>query len=255
MSRTANANMEIHQHSGWWIPFGFVGAVVAACGLLLAWYLLPIPDGSVPTEGSRVVQLNVHGMRLGIPANYIATAGARAGGVRDNVALMALYPSFQGYSQGNASQFAGNAPDSPVIRMVLRAGAGTLDAPERLARIYRPYLVGPAEENSALGLTRYTFADGSGYEGSELFSGHDARGLELFLCEKELPQIPSPNCLALDRPLEGEKGARANLSWRFKRAYLPQWRAVTTGVYDLMARFEQLGRAPDHPPAQAQAQF
>lgn len=247
MSRTANANMEIRQHSGWWLPLGFVVVLVAACGLWLSWYLRPLQGPAAPTDGSQIVQLNVHGANLGIPVNYIITADARTGGTRNSVSLVALYPSFEGYSQNNARQFAGNAPDSPVIRLVLRADTGMLNANERLVRLYRPYMDGPTGESSIAGLTRYTFTAGSGYEGSELFSGQNAQGLELFLCEKESAQVPSPNCLALDRPLKGAKNAHASLSWRFKRAYLPQWRAITKGVYDLVAHFEQLGRAaPAH---------
>ena len=242
MSPTADQREAIHQHSGWLIPLGFDVVILVLCGLILGWYLRPYPKGRAPSGGSQIVHLSVHGVRLGIPANYITTAHAQAGGAQDSVALIALFPSFRGYSRDEASLFAGNAPDSPVIRLTLRGDNSGLDARGRLDRVYRPYITDPAGTGGLFGLTRYSFAAGSGYDGNELFAGNDSEGLELFLCEKPGPDIPSPNCLALDRPL-GQKatGRKASLSWRFKRAYLSRWREVTSGVYQLIGRFERSG--------------
>jgi hypothetical protein len=237
MRPIAGEREEIHQHSGWWIPLGLGAMVLVLCALVLGWYLRPLPQGPVPTGESRAVQLDIHGVRLNVPANYIATQRARAGGAQDNVALAALFPSFRGYSRADAALFSGNAPDSPVIRLTLRRDTTRLDARGRLERIYRPYISDPAGSDGPFGLTQYTFKRGSGYEGNELFAGSDAGGLELFLCEKPLPGNPSPNCLALDRPLS--TSGQASLSWRFKRAYLSRWREVTAGVHALMTRFEK----------------
>ena len=242
MRPTAGEKQEFHQHSGWLIPLAFAVAVVLMCGLILGWYLRPgVRTSSAPTGESRIVHLSVHGVRLGVPANYIQTAGARDGGNQESVTLLALFPAFHGYSPSDAALFAGNMPDSPVIRMTLRGDTTGLNPRERLDRIYRPYISNPAGSRSDFGLTRYDFAGGSGYDGNELFAGNDARGLELFLCEKPAPDVPSPNCLALDRLLSHGSGHQAALSWRFKRAYLARWREVTDGVYGLIARFEKSG--------------
>ena len=56
----------------------------------------------------------------------------------------------------------------------------------------------------------------------------------LFLCERPWRQdISSPNCLAIDRPI----ARNVNLSYRFKRAQLAQWRAISDGVGQLVSRF------------------
>jgi hypothetical protein len=217
-----------------------VAGILVLCGLLLGWYLRPLPKGGAPIGESRIVRLNVHGIRLDVPANYITTAGARAGGPQASVSLAALIPSFNGFSRQDARLFAGNAPDSPVVRLTLHGDTSGLNARQRMERVYLPYITDPAGTRAEFGLTRYSFAAGSGYEATDLFAGTDSRGLELFLCEKPAADIPSPNCLALDRPLE-QTGHRASLSWRFKRAYLARWRQITDGVYDLIARFEAPG--------------
>ena len=61
-----------------------------------------------------------------------------------DVTLAALFPSWRGYSDADARLFAGNAPDSPVVRITLRADNSRLDAAARLARIYKPYVTDAA---------------------------------------------------------------------------------------------------------------
>ena len=50
-------------------------------------------------------------------------------------------------------------------------------------------------------LRQYGFAAESGYEQNDLFVGGSGRRLLLFLCERPAADLPSPNCLATDRPL------------------------------------------------------
>lgn len=234
MRPDAGKKQDVHQHSGWLIPLGFALAILVLCALILGWYLRPgIGGNAAPTSESRIVHLRIQDLRLAIPANYIATPAARAGGSRNSVTLVALYPSFRGYGAADARLFAGNAPDSPVIHITLRGGA-SLSLRERLERVYRPYLRAEAGVPDAYGLTRHAFAQGSGYDGNELFAGNGAGGLELFLCNKPGLAVASPNCMALERPLDGKAG----LSWRFKRAQLAHWRAIADGVQALVRRFE-----------------
>ena len=145
-----------------------------------------------------------------------------------------FFPSWQGYSDAEARLFAGNRPDSPVVRLSLRADADPLDAPARLARIYEPNVTDPKGMAGPFGLTQYGFAENSGYEREDLFAGQHSGKLILFLCERPAPELPSPNCLAPDQPL----GKSVSLSWRFKRAYLARWRELSGGINALMTRFE-----------------
>ena len=67
----------------------------------------------------------------------------------------------------------------------------------------------------------------------KLFTGETAKGLELLLCERPSGQFPSPNCLAIDRPL----ARTVSFSYRFKRAYLARWREISAGVEKLIGKF------------------
>jgi hypothetical protein len=227
---------EIHRHSGWLIPAAFFSAILLLSGMFLGWYLRPGPKApAAPTGLLTLVQATVRGTQFTIPANYIESSAARAGGQMDALALMALFPSWQGYSEGEARLFAGNAPDSPVIHLSLRGDSNNLDERARLDRIYMPYISNPKGAAGPFELTQYDFAKDSGYERNDLFAGTSGNGLVLLLCERPSAELPSPNCLAIDRPL----ARNLTFSYRFKRAYLARWREVSAGVDLLIAKFRK----------------
>ena len=60
-------------------------------------------------------------------------------------------------------------------------------------------------------------------------------GGPLLLCERPAQDLPSPNCLAIDRPI----APGVSLSYRFKRAQLARWREIAGGVDRLMAGFRK----------------
>ena len=223
---------EFHRHSGWWIPAVFFLAILTLSGLLLGWYLRPGLRPASPTGQSHALGVRVGGVFFTIPANYFETPGT--GSEMKAVTLMTLFPSWRGYADADARQFAGNAPDSPLIRLSLRADSNSLDGRARLMRIYQPRMADPKGEKDGFGLTRYSFPGGSGYQDYELFAGETANDLELLLCERGSSQFSSPNCLAIDRPL----GPNVSFSYRFKRAYLARWREISTGVEKLIAKFQ-----------------
>jgi len=235
MGRAVGKSDDVHQHSGWLIPLGLAIAILGFCGLFLGWYLRPGPKaGIAPTGRSTIVHVSVRGVNFTIPANFIESSAGRAGGDQDSVAVAALFPTFRGYSEADARLFAGNAPDSPVIHVVLRGDPNNLAPEARLARIYRPYITDAKGAAGPFGLTQYGFRKDSGYDQNDLFAGRGEKGLVLFLCERASSALPSPNCIVIDRPIAANLG----FSYRFKRAYLSRWREMASGVNRLIARFE-----------------
>ncbi len=231
---SAGHREEIHRHSGWLIPAVLFFALLLLSGLLMGWYLRPGPKSSTaPTGQSNLVKVIVRGLPLEIPANYIESSTARAGGEMDVINLVALFPSWHGYSETEARLFVGNAPDSPVIRLALRGDPSSLDDRGRLERIYLPHVTNPKGVPGPFDLTQYDFAENSGYEGNDLFAGESTGNLVLLLCERASPEFSSPNCLAVDRPL----ARNLSFSYRFKRAYLARWREMAVGVESLLVKF------------------
>ncbi len=111
---------EIHQHSGWLIPLGLLGVIVALCGIFLLYYLRP-PAGPFrdnrPTAAATMVDLSVRGLKLHIPARYIESRAARGGGDQDVVPLFAALPDMRGYSAIRMPK----PPCSPAMRRIRRS--------------------------------------------------------------------------------------------------------------------------------------
>jgi hypothetical protein len=225
---------EIHQHSGWLIPLGVAGVIAALCAAFLLYYLRPTPGAlrdNRPTAEATVVDIHVHGLRLHVPARYIASRAARTGGVLDQVSLFAALPDMRGYSDMEAPLFAGNSADSPIVRLLIRADRNGLDAQSRLNRVYMPYIADAKGQTAPFELTRYAFRSDSGYGRDDLFVGKDGA----LLCELPAQDVPSPNCLAVDRTI----APGVSLSYRFKRAQLARWQRIIAGVDQLMAEFRK----------------
>lgn len=225
---------EIHQHSGWLIPLGVATLIAALCVAFLLYYLRPSPGvlrDNRPTAEARVIDIRVHGLKLRVPARYIASRAQRTGGDLDQVSLFASLPDMRGYSETEAALFAGSSADSPIVRLLIHADRNGLDAQSRLDRIYMPYIANAKGEAAPFGLMRYSFRADSGYGRDDLFVGKSGA----LLCEMPAQDVPSPNCLAIDRTI----APGVSLSYRFKRAQLAQWQRIADGVDRLMTDFRK----------------
>ena len=146
-----------------------------------------------------MVDVSVRGLSLHIPARYIESRSARGGGDQDVVPLFAALPDLRGYSDAEATLFASNAPDSPVVHILVRADTNGLDAESRLARIYMPYVIDPKGEAASFGLTHYIFRSDSGYGRSDLFVGNNVASSVLVRASGPGPAQPQ---LPGDRPAD-----------------------------------------------------
>ena len=224
---------QIHQHSGWLIPLGLLLTLLALSGLMLLYYLRPLPDtfrDIQPTTAANHVGLSLAGIKLSVPANFLE--GRRGGGNVEVVPLFARLPAMTGFSNAEAAVFRGNAADSPIVHMLVRGDVGGPNPADRFERIYKPYLRDPSGIASPFGLTLYQFRPDSGYGRDDLFVSRNG-GTLLLLCEQPAQDLPSPNCLAIDRPI----ARNVSLSYRFKRSQLAQWQSINDGVGRLVESF------------------
>lgn len=229
----------VKQRSGWLIPIAVFVVTAALSALFLLYYLGPRPASFIdehpaPTSRTNPVSVSVNGAAFTVPANYMIYGSARSGGARKDLSLWALFPSFHGYTDWESATFAGNGADSPVIYMLIREDRFNINEKARLERIYLNYVVDPAGKPAPFGLTQYTFRDDSGYSEEDLFVGQTNNGPVVLRCVRLSQTVPSPSCLRDERI-----GKNVALSYRFKRAHLADWRAITAGIDTLVDSFRK----------------
>jgi hypothetical protein len=240
----------IRKRSGWLIPLGVFLVTAVLSALVLLYYLAPtapnfLEEQVSPTSSSETVALQVHGLKLWIPANYLQYESARKGGARNEIALFALLPDMTGWSNWESSSFTGNTPDSPVVYILIREERVNLTEADRLSRIYMAYVTDPHGAPGPFGLTQYTFREDSGYRNEDLFVGETPTGIEVLRCVRLSEAVPSPSCLR-DLPI----AHGVSLSYRFKREHLARWRMIGDGIDRLVVSFEK----PPKPQAAVQLQ-
>jgi hypothetical protein len=238
MSRSEGEDT-IRKRSGWLIPLGVLLVVVAMSLVFLFFYLVPTPpplfaEQLSPTSSTDIVALDVGGLKLWIPANYLEFDSTRRGGVRREVALFAMLPDLSGWSNWDAQSFADNGANSRIVYLLIRQENVSLPEDERLRRIYLGYLADTRGTPGPFGLTQYAFRGDSGYHDQDLFVGETDHGIALLRCERLGPDNLSPKCLR-DMPLARGVG----ISYRFKRAKLSHWRELADSVEKFVAVIEK----------------
>jgi hypothetical protein len=239
MSRTTDDDETIRKHSGWLIPLGVFLVTAALSAMILLIYLAPsapslFEEQVSPTSRGDIVTLNVNARRFFIPANYLQFESTRQGGKHREIAIFALLPEMSGWSNWEAQTFTGNAPDSPVVNMLIREDKLNLSERDKLQRVYMDYITNPRGAPGQFDLTQYTFRGDTGYHNQDLFVGETQKGPLLMLCERLGPDVASPNCL---RDVSIAHGVSMN--YRFKRAHLSKWREIGENIDKLIAMFEK----------------
>lgn len=239
MSRTTDDDETIRKHSGWLIPLGVFLVTFALSAMILLIYLAPsapslFEEQISPTSRGDIIALKVRGHRFYIPANYLQFESTRQGGERREIALFALLPEMSGWSNWEAQTFTGNAPDSPVVNMLIREDRLSLSESDRLKRVYMDYVTNPHGAPGQFDLTQYTFRGDSGYHNQDMFVGETPKGPLLLLCERVGSDVASPNCLRDVSVVHG-----VLMTYRFKRAHLSKWREIGENIDKLIAAFEK----------------
>ena len=242
MSRVGDEfGRQAKQRSGWLIPLVVFFVTACLSALMLAYYFAPAPPGlgqeqPAPTDATRAIELTLGDIPLRIPANYILMASARRGGSVSDLALIAFLPEFQGYTLGAAQALTSNAPESPVVSIMMKSGQTLLPEQDRLERIYLKQVEAADGKAGPYGLRQYAFRADSGYHDQDMFVGTGESGTVVLLCTKLAAGVTAPSCMR-DMPF----GDGLSLSYRFRRAHLADWRKVDTGIRARIGSFMEKG--------------
>ena len=237
---------EIKQESSWRYPLGIFLATLVLCAIFLYYYVGPSVEdfsGNTPSPAitEEPVRVEIGGVVFAPAANYTVFPRARRGGARDEVVLYALWPTMNGYTPAQRKEFIENAPDTRRIDIVISKRSSMFTEAERFERLYLPQTVDNRGVRTPYQLTKFAFKDQrsnvptNGYADTELFVGADAEGkTAAVFCFKEKEEISSPECWR-----EYEYGDTIEVSYRFKRPYLPEWRALDAAIQEFVAGLDQ----------------
>ncbi len=185
------------------------------------------PDAPV-TLNAPSLPITVAGVTFNIEPAAIRMAVQRRPGTQERVDLAYLWPSLT--PPDPALKPTVGAPVDPNQRLFVTIASGddTLPLIERVQTIYPRYLV--AEPTAGPdGLTLRRFRDGTPYQGEELVFEQASPEHFLARCSRR-GVVNSGECL-LERRI-----GKTDVTLRFPRDWLSDWKSVAAGIDKLMTR-------------------
>lgn len=199
-----------------------VAATIAAGAIALVAYLLWPTWGTRPASAPGRLPVSVGATLFNVPTAAIRRKIQRHSGPQERVDLSFLFPSLEApAAPKHVSADTVEEKVQPIDRIFLSISAhhDTLAPDTRVRTIYPRYL----EQASSLvedGLTMRTFRDGSPYANEDLFSAV-APSLNARCSRDGL----TPGMCLSERRIDG-----ADLTFRFPRSWLSQWRDVANAM-------------------------
>lgn len=220
------------------LALGLSALLVLGAGTLVSFMLWPTWSGAAVALDAPAIPVTVAGILLNVPPAAIRIAVQRQPGPHERLDLAFLWPSLappQADAKGDdhslvqlADTAAPTAPDATARLFITVAGLGTELPPiERLRSIYPHYIEAEATAGPD-GLAIVAFRAGSPYNGEDLvYLG--ANPEQFFArCSRTTHAVPG-SCL--QQRLLGA----AELTFRFPRAWLDDWRGTAAGFDKLVA--------------------
>lgn len=203
-------------------------AVALVAASYVAYVLWPRwPEAPVALNAPSM-PIVVAGVTFNIQPAAIRRAVQRHPGVQPRVDLVYLWPSLQPPDPAAKLTMHTRVNLDTRLFVSIESGDDTLPLMERVAKIYPRYLV-PQPKAGLPGLTLRGFRDDTPYKGEELVFESAAPTHFLARCTRH-GVVNSGNCL-LERRI-----GKADITFRFPRAWLTDWQRVAKGIDTLMAR-------------------
>jgi hypothetical protein len=210
-----------------------ITAVSALAVAFVAYVLWPRWPDVQPAQDAPTLPITIGGVTFNVPPASIRIAVQRRPGAQERIDLAFVWPSL--------------APPPPAIKpapgvtpevadkvfVTVAAHGNTLSPAERLKVIY-PRYIDEAPSTGGEGLATVKFRAESPYQGEDLF--YEASTPERFSVRCTRPVKLTPGTCLHERRIDG-----ADLTVRFPRDWLADWRAVAHGIDELVAKLKQAG--------------
>jgi len=222
LARSSRSNPRAHL-----VPIA-IGSALAAGALALVAYLLWPTWGTDPARGPGRLPVQVGSTLFNVPTAAVRRKIQRHSGPQERVDLAFTFPALEPpEAPKHVSADTVEEQPQPIDRIFVSIAAhrDSLAPDMRLRTIYPRYLEQastPIED----GLTMRAFKDGSPYSGEDLFtSGNPAL---IARCTRD---AATPGMCLSERRIED-----ADLTFRFPRSWLSQWRDVASAIERLTAQ-------------------
>lgn len=232
-----------HVSGGLVLTLALTGLMLAGAAAYVGFLLWPRWPGATASPDAPSLPITVSGVVFNVPAAAIRVAIQRRAGAQDRIDLAFAWPSLKPPAKSvQASKPVHSARPEEVeeqkapdrLFVTIAGQSGILSSAERLKTIY-PRYVATDPIASPDGLLGQRFRDGSPYQGEDLF--FDAGSPERFVVRCTRPGAGStPGTCLHERRL----GA-ADLTMRFPRDWLADWRGVASGIDRLIASLRPPG--------------
>jgi hypothetical protein len=212
------------------LPLLVLMALALAAVGFVAYVLWPRWPGAVAAIDAPELPIMVGDVTFNVPPAAIRAAVQRRPGVQERLDLGFLWPSLLPPNQMKVASSPPDAEPQPIDRIFLTIAAanGTLAPLDRFATIY-PRYVAQVGDPPAAGLVGFRFRDGTPYQGEDLI--YEAAQPQHFFvrCTRDGPG-PIPGICLDERRMRN-----ADVTVRFPRAWLADWRGVIDGIDRLVA--------------------
>ena len=209
------------------VPIAIAAALGASAIALVAFLLWPT-WGTDPARGPDRLPVSVGGTLFNVPTAAIRRKIQRHSGPQERVDLSFTYPSLEPpEAQKHVSADTVEEQPQPIDRIFVSISAhrDTLAPDMRLRTIYPRYLE-QASTQVDDGLSLRTFKDGSPYASEDLFVATSPA-----LTARCTRDAATPGMCLSERRVDG-----ADLTFRFPRSWLSQWRDVANAMERLTAQ-------------------
>ncbi|HEV7603037.1 MAG TPA: hypothetical protein VGO49_22610 [Bradyrhizobium sp.] len=209
------------------VPILLASAIAAAAIALVAYLLWPTWEPDQSSDPARL-PVSVGATLFNVPTQAVRRQVQRHSGPQERVDLSFAYPSLD--AAGTPKHASAEGAIQPIDRIFLSISAhhDALAPDIRVRTIYPRYLekvLAPAQD----GLTARAFRDGTPYGNEDLFLA--STPAMIARCTRD---AATPGMCLSERRVDG-----AELTFRFPRAWLAQWREVAGAMDKLTAQLRQ----------------
>lgn len=209
-------------------PLAVLAGSALCAALYVAYVLWPRwPDAGVSLDAPSL-PIVVAGTTFNVEPAAIRRKVQRRPGTQERIDLVYLWPSLAPPDPALKPRLDAPLDANDRLFVTVQAGGDALPLKERVEQIYPRYLA--AERFTApAGLTARRFRDGTPYQGEILVSDENASGQFLARCSRE--GVGNAGICLLERRV-----GDADVTFRFPRDWLSDWRSVAAGIDRLLNR-------------------